>query len=56
VAAIHYARAAERALETGRTVAALEHAARGLSCGPDPTTEAWLLSVGARGRRVRGGR
>ncbi len=54
VAALHYARAAERALGLGDPRTALVLAGRGHSCGPDESTAAWLLVTEARARRMLG--
>jgi len=53
VAATHYARAASQALLAGDARAALEQAARGLSCGPDERVQGWLRILQAEGHERR---
>lgn len=54
VAAVHYAHAVQAALQAGDFQLALEHARRGNSCAPDPSTHAWLALLSAQARRFRG--
>lgn len=53
LAATHYARAANQAILAGDARAALEQAARGLSCGPDERVRGWLRVLEAEAHERR---